>query len=379
MPNARIRELDGLRALAVLAVMSFHYTIGGPLANRVTRMGWVGVDLFFVLSGYLITGILLESCRRARYFRTFYARRTLRIFPIYYLLLAVYVLSARIAGGPQPWLYWAMHAAYLSSIVEHFHYWHIRAPLFVFAGVTVLWSLSIEEQFYLLWAPVVRLVSTRRLWRGLGARVLAAPVLRWIIHNPGGSEYRFLPARFDDLAWGAGLALLEFRRGRWAAKRWLGVALGAGAAVAVLVATTGGARASHWFSTLGYSAIGILFASLLGWTLARSGTNAAACRLLRSAPLQTLGRVSYAFYLIHYPVFMLVGSRLGWLGAGPLEAAVRAAISLGLSLLLAMLSWRYLEGPILRFKDRWAPALGQAGHARAKKAEPPPAAVRMRG
>ena len=358
----RIRELDGLRALAVLAVLAFHYTLGTPLANRATGLGWVGVDLFFVLSGFLITGILLASRSRPGYFATFYARRTLRIFPLYYLLLAIYIVAARVGGGPQPWGYWAMHAAYLSSSLEHFRSWNFAAPAFVYAGVTVLWSLSIEEQFYLLWAPVVRWLRTTRLWIVLGAMLVAAPVLRHAMHTRWHPEYRFLPARFDSLAWGAVLALAMQTWGSdpkrlGLALAWLGTVAGLG--LGVLLAMTGGQRQSLAFATFGYSALGALFAAWVGWAVLRTGNGGLLGRGLRWGPAQALGKFSYAIYLIHYPLLLLVGGWLRpWLGEGAGAVVVRDLLSLGLTLAMAAASWLWVEGPILRFKDRWAPARG---------------------
>ncbi|HEY7856751.1 MAG TPA: acyltransferase, partial [Terriglobales bacterium] len=179
----RVAELDGLRAVAVGAVIAFHYTLNTHYASPVTGLGWIGVDLFFVLSGYLITSILLKAKARPAYFRTFYLRRTLRIFPVYFLLLATYAIAARVGGGPQPWSYWAMHAAFLSSTAEYFHFWAFAAPPFVYGGVTVLWTLSIEEQFYLLWAPVVRFMREGRLAWFLAAVIVGAPALRSWLHT----------------------------------------------------------------------------------------------------------------------------------------------------------------------------------------------------
>lgn len=358
----RIQELDGLRALAVLAVVAFHYTLGTALANRVTALGWMGVDLFFVLSGYLITGILLSSRGQAGYFSTFYARRTLRIFPVYFLLLAVYFAAARWGGGPQPAGYWTMHAAFLSSTVERFHSWSFAAPAFVYAGVTVLWSLSIEEQFYLLWAPVVRWLRPSGLWWFLAAILAAAPLLRHHMHTAVYPEYRFLPARFDSLAWGALLAL-AFRQ--WGAearalRRGLAVA-GAGAAVAVasLLWSTGGRRESLAFATYGYSALAVLFAAVLGATVLAAGGSSWPCRALRWSPAQYLGRVSYTVYLVHYPLLLLAGAGLArWLGPSAGGILCRDGVALLAAVVLAGASWRWLETPMMRFKDRWAPARG---------------------
>ena len=369
---ARVLELDGLRALAVSGVIAFHYSLGRPWANRLAGLGWVGVDLFFVLSGYLITTILLHSRTRPRYFRTFYARRTLRIFPIYFLLLALYVSAARIAGGPQPAAYWAMHAGFLSSTVEFFRSWRVAAPGFVLAGVTVLWSLSIEEQFYLLWAPVVRWMRPAGLWLALAAAMGGAPALRWAVHTRYFPEYRFFPARFDSLAWGAALALALHTWPRQRIERGLRAAgLTAVAALAVLAAFTGLHRANLAFAGLGYSALAMGFAAVVGWTVTRAGGTSWAARLLRLRPTCWLGRVSYAVYLVHYPMLLLVGRTLG---IGPHAGAVamlgQEALALGAALLLAGASWRYLESPILHFKDRWAPAPRL-------RTEPPAADLRM--
>lgn len=357
-PLGRIAELDGLRAAAVAAVICFHYTLGTAFANPVTRLGWAGVDLFFVLSGYLITSILLSSREKPAYFSTFYARRTLRIFPVYFLLLAFYALAAR-AAGPQPWSYWAMHALFFSSIAEHYHFWMFPAPAFVYAGVTVLWTLSIEEMFYLVWAPVVRWVRPLRLWFVLAAAILGAPLLRALLHRSTFPEYRFLPARCDSLAWGAALALLL-----WQARaglrlpplrpRFAVAAGGLAALLALLLAATGGHRSNLWFAIFGYSLLAALAAAVIGWTVLSAGRDHLLCRALRWRPAQFLGKVSYCLYLIHYPLLLLVGAVIS-------IAAPRDAVALTLALALAAASWRWLEAPILNLKDRWRPALAKVG------------------
>jgi peptidoglycan/LPS O-acetylase OafA/YrhL len=352
-PPGRIAELDGLRAAAVAAVISFHYTLGTALANPVTRLGWAGVDLFFVLSGYLITSILLSSRGKPAYFSTFYARRTLRIFPLYFLLLAIYAVAARTAG-PQPWSYWAMHALFLSSVAEHYHFWMFLAPGFVYAGVTVLWTLSIEEMFYLVWAPVVRWIAPRRLWFVLGAAIVGAPLLRAALHSATYPEYRFLPARCDSLAWGAALALLLWQtRDRERPPLRFGVIAGALLLpVGVLLALTGGHRANFWFAVFGYSLLAALAAAVIGWTVLAAGSRHPLCRALGWRPARFLGRISYCLYLIHYPLLLLVGAMITAVWA-------RDAAALALAVVLAGASWRWFESPLLRLKDRWRPALGR--------------------
>lgn len=346
MTSHRILELDGLRACAVLAVISFHYC-------GAQGWGWMGVDLFFVLSGFLITSILLAARQRPRYFRDFYARRTLRIFPVYYLLLGLYVLAAWGWGGAQPWRYWGMHAGFLSATIEVFRSWNFLAPAWVYAGVTVLWSLSIEEQFYLLWAPLVRWLRPSGLWAVLIAAIVGAPLVRWWMHTRYFPEYRFLPARFDSLAWGAVLALVwQACRSSQRDRLIRGLArtgAAAGLALALLLAATGGRRESLAFAIFGYSVLAVFFAAVVGWTVASANSRQPLCRCLRWRPLRYLGTISYTTYLIHYPILLATGTFLArWPGLGWLHVI----LALVLVLLVASASWRWLEAPLLRRKSR---------------------------
>lgn len=360
LSGPRIAELDGLRAFAVLAVIGFHYTIGTPLQIAAVRLGWAGVDLFFVLSGFLITGILLEMRSRPHYFRTFYTRRILRIFPAYYLLLLAYFLCARIAGGPQPWQFWTMHAAFLSSTLGYFFSWNFAAPTFVYGGTIVLWSLSVEEQFYIFWAPVVKYLQPRLMAALVAAMILVAPLLRYALHRSWIPEYYFFPARMDSLAWGAAVALLLARGNpfRDRLSRWLLPVLATSAALLLLaiLLTGGGPRKSLVFATVGYSLLGSTFAALVTWVVLHAGSGRRLCRLLRRQPWQKIGQISYMIYLIHYPVVFLTGAAIGnRLGRGALHVGVQDLIAFTLAILLAALSWKYVEGPILKWKDRLAP------------------------
>lgn len=335
-----------MRACAVLAVISFHF-------SGARGWGWMGVDLFFVLSGFLITSILLSARQRPRYFRDFYARRTLRIFPVYYVLLVTYAVTAWGWGGAQPWRYWGMHAGFLSATIEFFRSWNFLAPAWVYAGLTVLWSLSIEEQFYLLWAPIVRWLRPAGLWTVLVAAILGAPLLRGLIHTRYFPEYRFLPARFDSLAWGAVLALLwqacsQANRPRLT-RALAGAGAGTGFALILLLAWTGGRRENWAFAIFGYSLLAAFFAALVGWTVARADSRAPLCRGLRWRPLRYLGTISYTTYLIHYPILLATGAVLArW--HDPI--GLRNGLALALVLLLASASWRWLESPLLRLKPR---------------------------
>ena len=192
LTKQRIPELDGLRGLAILLVLVFHYiTQEGvqpagsvpALLQRIVIMGWTGVDLFFVLSGFLIGGILMDVRNSPSYFKTFYCRRFFRIVPIYYLWILTYIAVVGLAGGlltrlsnsgvrPPLDLGIASHFLFLQNIVP--------VTLFGIAGAWFghLWSLAVEEQFYLVAPVVVRFTAERALKWILAAAIVCVPLLR---------------------------------------------------------------------------------------------------------------------------------------------------------------------------------------------------------
>src|SRR6266550_1677369 len=252
-----VPALDGLRAIAILAVMGMHFTIVQPpflqssvLGDQVIWQlglaGWVGVDLFFVLSGFLITGILLDTKGGDRYFRNFYMRRVLRIFPLYYGSLVVLFLIipmvapaivhdlGRLSHG-QVWLW-----TYLSNIaIGITGSWQAVPPL-----TGHYWSLAVEEQFYLLWPLVVYSVSRSRLLNvalGLWVTALALRmVMLWLGVSPT-SVFVLTPTRMDGLAAGAAVATLARQPGGLlAVRQGIRRALSGGAVgLALIVVATG--------------------------------------------------------------------------------------------------------------------------------------------
>src|SRR5579872_7442957 len=189
----RILELDGIRGVAVLAVVFYHYAVIGPGAEFHTwlywgraafRLGWSGVDLFFVLSGFLIGGILLDARNSPRYFQTFYARRSYRILPLYFLWLALYPLAVaaysrwgdpQLSESPQLYLRWSLHWVFLQTLTFLFPISY-RTVAYYWLGPT--WSLALEEHFYLVVAPLVRILTMRRLLFVLVGSLIVCPVLR---------------------------------------------------------------------------------------------------------------------------------------------------------------------------------------------------------
>lgn len=215
-------ELDGLRGLAILMVLLFHYaTLLPSFVLPVFGQGWAGVQLFFVLSGFLITGILLDSKGQEHYFRNFYARRTLRIFPLYYGVLSVLLIALLVfrLGFPQVWahkhlapLLWSYQPwlwTYTANIQMAIH----NKVMFL---VGHFWTLCVEEQFYLVWPLVVFAFSRKTVLRICVALIAGALVIRLTLTGlgaGGGTNFVLTPCQMDSLAAGALVATLIRLRG----------------------------------------------------------------------------------------------------------------------------------------------------------------------
>lgn len=321
----RIGQLDGIRAIAITAVFLHH-------AFRL-KLLWMGVDLFFILSGFLITGILLKHKDQSlkKYFGHFYARRARRILPPYLLLLLVTSLLFGVA--------WARHwyfYIFLMNIVEAFNIPH---PL----TLSLLWSLAVEEQFYLVWPFVVYFLSEEAIAWVAAAIVLAAPALRWLCtpwfpaHWP---IYALTPFRMDLLAVGALLALV-WRKHPERIRQFgqYGPILSVLALLALVLlarnptfTTTANTRLSNlWI----YEMSLFIGTGIILWALSGKGI-----RILTLAPVRYLGRISYPVYLIHATALVLAGRFLP-------QAPARTALAITLTLIYASASWFFLEKPLL--------------------------------
>src|SRR6185312_12498830 len=207
--SGRIPQLDGLRAIAISMVLVSHfwtYPANTTALNRLFSSGWLGVDLFFVLSGYLITSILLRTRDSATYFRTFYMRRILRIFPPYYLLLLIVLVLlplARPLGGElaaEQWTFWLFLGNFFLA-----HGWQMLR-------IDLTWSLAIEEQFYLVWPALVRYCN--RIGPVCIAICIGLPIVRIALWESGVGWmwlHLMMPLRADSFAWGALVALYPRR------------------------------------------------------------------------------------------------------------------------------------------------------------------------
>jgi peptidoglycan/LPS O-acetylase OafA/YrhL len=370
-----IRELDGLRAIAVLLVFLNHYApvASFPHLRIVYEIGWVGVDIFFVLSGFLITGILLDSRDRDGYYSTFYIRRALRIFPLYYVLLGTTILCMVLSQGSASYRHmvdsWGSPAwffAYAANIKTALS--GVSPP----KALVPMWSLQVEEQFYLLFPWVVRRLAPRALWRSLLVVIVVAPAIRlglwWLTPDKPLMQYMLLPCRMDSLAFGALIAILLRARRRLPVTA---VTLAAIAAALTIIACAvfflpgGRSFDSALERTVGYSLFAVSAASWILWVIQFRGS--ALTNWLNARPLQYLGKISYGLYLLQMPAAALVwwlvaplGLRANWLHTTT-GALTVAAVCIGLS----SLSWYLMERPLLRLKDRLAPSTAELVRGRA--------------
>lgn len=351
----RIAPLDGLRGLAVLAVILYHASVfeppsggAGAALRAAARFGWAGVDLFFVLSGFLITRILWASRGSESYYRVFYARRFLRIFPLYYVSLLVLVLAFRVDAGESAW-YWL----YVSNVKVTLDGWP-PAPLSHF------WSLAVEEQYYLVWPLVVSVLPRRALVALCGGLLLLVPAARtagFVLGAPDLGLYVLTPFRLDALAAGSLLALLVdgVREPRRYVPHAVATLALAGLAAGIVVARAGDAFwGTPGMLTLGFTFLAVGFAAVV-FLAASLGEKALLPRLLSLRPLRAAGTVSYAMYVFHWPVVSVLrdaGFRPGAIAPGAPGWAVYLGVVLGAVSLLAALSWKVLEGPCLALKDR---------------------------
>ncbi|MHB8303097.1 MAG: acyltransferase family protein [Acidobacteriaceae bacterium] len=359
----RTPELDGLRGTAILLVLMRHYVHHPSLLLLGPQWGWMGVNLFFVLSGFLITSILLriagqsKSSERPATLKTFYARRSLRLFPLYFLALVVYFFASAVVGTPQPLrtllLYVTFLQAFLPPLVTHLQI--VPHPAWVVMGFGVLWSLSVEEYFYLLWAPVVTFARARRapLVTVLLAILVLTPWLRFFYPDPRGGQELFL-AQMDSLAAGCLLSVLWQDHGEHWRPRIQRHALALYGCVVALLGlaiwidfATGIAKRSEFdlrlFNATDYTVLWLAWSLLLLVALAVSGTQQRMARFLRHRVLCWFGRISYCLYVVHYPIYLVLRNYL--------PHSVALLVALVCSLTVASLSWRYFEGPIARWKQ----------------------------
>ena len=348
-----------MRGIAVIMVLLVHYVTysmlgrswsGLPrLAMYAALPGWLGVDLFFVLSGFLITGILIDSRSDTHYFRNFYARRALRILPLYLLVLAILAIFYRDSGSfVVLGLFMSLNLAPMLGIAT-------------LSGGIALWSLGVEEHFYLIWPWVARYLRPATLGVVCLAICVLEPIVRAVWRTPLRDVYFYSWFRFDGLSWGALLAIFIRWNGENRARSVrLAQLLLAVAIVVFAVGTPFGLlhRDNRVGAALQFTPFEMAFAGGVLTLVTFSGSRATA--LFRSRPLTIWGDLSYCIYITH----LIVLDAVDWVYSrfADLHAAMgrfsfvtaRGIVAAALCFAIALLSRRFFELPILRWKRYFA-------------------------
>jgi len=335
-------ELDGLRGLAILWVVLYHCDplLKGTWMHRVAEWGWAGVNIFFVLSGFLITSNLLGTRDKPHYFHNFHARRALRIWPVYALVLAVVYLNAPWFIGTNASVMGAIKAApWLAYIFFVQNLFHLALP----PAIGPTWALAVEEQYYFLWAPLVRFL--RRPWMlatVLTAALVCSPLLRLGVHPWLTPTHTLI--HLDGIALGSLLALGIYTL-RLSRRVWLCAGLGA-FVLGIFAAATfaGGTAFLDSALTLGFAG-GVL--ALMATTGARNPLSA----LLRRGLLAFYGRISYGLYMTHIMAFIFFGWFDLWMARyGMAGSLAVVAVRMTVSTALAAALWYGFESQILKLK-----------------------------
>ena len=342
--------LDGVRGIAALMVIVFHLWQAGFLRTlpfqgiwRICVFGQTGVDLFFVLSGFLITRILLVKKDKDHYFVNFYARRSLRIFPLYYLALIIHYFAMPVlfsdpipSAKDQIW-YWT----YLQNVGSTF-----IAPKP--SGPGHFWTLAIEEHFYLVWPAVVFFMSRKNLQRFCIFLVAISLLTRIAFHSYGLDVTEFTLCRMDGLAMGALLALTEPKLADPRITRKSAI-FGGGLFVSLALAWpfTSGANLAYLFLAK-FSLISLVYMGALAWLVGRP--NGISSKLLSTPALTFTGSLSYGLYVYHPLCFRIVRH---WSDGQQSLTPGLGLVAVVLTFVVAIPSFYLFEKPILRLKDRF--------------------------
>ncbi len=367
--GTHVPALDGIRGIAIALVMLHHFVIYGGLQPTklldkvfytIAEAGWCGVDLFFVLSGFLITGILLDTKGNAHFFRNFYSRRFIRIFPLYYGFLTVFFVLVPLFGQ--------VSSEFKLLINEQRWYWSYLVNFLIgrqgwpsFLAIGHFWSLAVEEQFYLFWPLLVFLFRRRHLAIICVICIVASFAVRSVLslQDEPVAAYVLTPARMDALAMGALVALLVREpHSRFISSRLTRAFAGAAALGLAAIFAWRQAFDSEDIVvlTVGLTLLALLFGAVIIIAL-ESSPKSVLGKSLMLPVLVSLGQYSYALYIFHLPIIFLLREHVFSVDAFPrllgsqlpgqfLFIVVGTAVALG----LAVFSWHYYEQPFLKLK-----------------------------
>lgn len=359
-----IAALDGVRGVAILMVLMLHmlWANTNPEGGIVVRFfaraisaGGLGVDLFFALSGFLITGILYDTLGGSRFFRNFYARRSLRVFPLYYAFVAVVMVISLALGE-----HW--HAGVWGILTYEIFHPRAYTTDSKWVNLNHFWSLAVEEQFYLCWPVLVYFLRSKRriVWAAIIGAMISFSIRCYIQlsgirnHSPY-LGYAWPPARLDALLFGSALAMLVRSYWRERVLEAAPIAFVVGIVLLIGYGIHSGSLEpilDPWMQSVGLFCAGLTSCAAIAASLRRGSRFEA---VMNNSVLRFFGRYSYGLYVMHYTITTAVatGTR-PWLFAVThsklLSVLGSAVISFSLSLLVAMLSFRFFEQPILGLK-----------------------------
>ena len=333
--------LDGLRGIAVISVIFYHVFQFRP--------GWMGVDLFFVLSGFLISSILLDTKNSPGYFRNFYVKRVLRIFPLYYLSLTLFFLPFLIRHGKSVAAETLPYFAYVQNISFTIkNQW----PVDWLSPLNHFWSLAIEEQFYLFFPLLIYAIRDKLLPVVCTILILLTIACRlWFffgLKNEVGC-YVFTFCRIDSLLIGT-MAALYARRYTTIRMEYFVLIL----AAVIFIASVNMDFASPLYSTIGFTCNALFFAFILLFSLS---PNNYLSRIFSSSVLRHFGKYSYGLYVFHHIYFILINYTASnyFIAPGIMQKMV-PMFTLAATYISALLSFHFFETPFLRLKKRFVSA-----------------------
>jgi peptidoglycan/LPS O-acetylase OafA/YrhL len=362
----------------VLVVVLGHLTWGYrhhikaiDLCLSVLQSGWLGVDLFFVLSGFLITGILWDAKGSDHYFRNFYARRVLRIFPLYYgVLVAVFVILPHLVPFSTPllaetrknqWMFWLYLANFFPpNLIPNNQYFFLSH----------FWTLAIEEQFYIVWPAFVFLSSRKTILRVCAGVVVVSAIVRismMLTHAPAQAIGYFTPCRLDGLVTGAAIAIFARSPGGIAQlvpKARVIAPLAALLLLATFISTGSLPPFGPAVTLYGYTALAALFGSILVLSLT-SPPSGILPRLLQNRGLLMLGKYSYGIYVFHYLLKPVTDRFISqpWIESKVhstiLSIILYTIVAFPVMLIVPFISWHVYEKQFLKLK-RYFPTRNRA-------------------
>jgi peptidoglycan/LPS O-acetylase OafA/YrhL len=377
----RIVELDGVRGFALCMVLWMHCFLLNPtnvvfrLMNSVGGSMFTAIDLFFVLSGFLITGILIRTREGEHRARNFYVRRVLRIFPAYYCVVLFTFFVYPLFYAPLRGEHLEREAPYFLVYMQNWWY-AFHGSVGSWPGVHHLWSMAIEEQFYLVWPLVVWYTRPERLGRLCVAIFAASIALKLILLASGASLDQLFVAtycRLEGLAAGAGIAVLWQTHRTPRPPPWLHVAGGiALLAFLFLIFRKSGSKAGNPRDMVAHTIAATIVFTWMIYAVVTADPATLIRRFFRNPVLRFLGRYSYGIYLIHWVVYWQIkyfildafGERQNTSNA---VATLAGIVIIAVTIVLALAMYRFLEEPALRLK-RYFTSSGTSAKSRAEPA-----------